>query len=212
MPPRTEQKYRLSKAQLQSLTMGHRPTLTVDGWVHLVDNTTGRPYRFRDGSPGSPIGFGSRAGPDSRTRAGRGRSHIRQTGEDPQERIKATTEARKVRGTTVGEALQKYLDSLKKPPTGKKAKPGSIRCRAASGSAVVAPGRRLIDVAVADLTDERLVEALNNMRHTAMQASNLLSKDTKDRLKAAGRRWELRPGRCWPTCAWMLACTTRQRA
>lgn len=221
MPPKTEQKYGLSKTQLRALTMDRRPALTTDGRLQLVENTTGKPYRFRDDSPGAPVGFGIYVGPtgayyevrvkrggvtrrlalgsvqelslaDAHALAGAQRNHIRQTGEDPRDRIKVTTEARKVRGTTVGEALQKYLDSLKKPPAaGKKAKPGSIRCAEQAVRRLSHPDVALIDVAIADLTDERLVEAWNNVRHNAMLASNLLSLETKDRLKAAGRWWEL---------------------
>lgn len=221
MPPRTEQKYRLTQTQLRELTMERRPARTAAGRDQLVDNTTGKPYRFRDGSPGAPIGFGIYVGPtgayyevrvkrggvtrrlalgsvqelslaDAHELAGAQRSHIRQTGEDPRERIKATTEARKVRGTTVGQALQKYLDALAKPPAaGKKAKPSSIRCVQQAVRRLSHPNVALIDVAIADLKDDQLVEAWHAVRHNAMLASNLLSQDTKDRLKAAGPWWEL---------------------
>ncbi len=63
MPPRTEQKYRLTQTQLRELTMERRPALTAGGRVQLVETTTGKPYRFRDGSPGAPIGFGIYVGP-----------------------------------------------------------------------------------------------------------------------------------------------------
>ena len=92
--------------------MERRPVLTAAGRVQLVENTTGKPYRFRDGSPGAPIGFGIYVGPtgayyevrvkrdgvtrrlalgsvqelslaDAHELDGTQRSHIRQTGEDP---------------------------------------------------------------------------------------------------------------------------------
>ncbi|MBH1744852.1 integrase family protein [Stenotrophomonas maltophilia] len=220
MPPRTEQKYRLTQTQLRELTMERRPVLTAAGRVQLVENTTGKPYRFRDGSPGAPIGFGIYVGPtgayyevrvkrdgvtrrlalgsvqelslsDAHELAGAQRSHIRQTGEDPRERIRATTAGRKALETTVGEALKKYLDTLSKPRAGKKAKPSSIRCVQQAIRRLSLPNVALDKVAIAKLEDAQLIEAWNNVRHNAMEASNLLSEDTKERLKAAGRWWEL---------------------
>ncbi|TBV74785.1 integrase family protein [Pseudoxanthomonas winnipegensis] len=221
MPPKTEQKYRLTQTQLRELTVEKRPQLTDGGRVQLVDNPERKPYRFRDGTKGAPTGFGIYVGPtgayyevrvkrdgvtrrlalgsvqelsiaDAHELAGAQRAHIRQTGEDPRKRIKATTEARKVRGTTVGQALQKYLEALTKPRSaGKKAKPSSIRCVQQAIRRLSHPAVALIDVAIANLTEDQLVEAWHSVRNNAMHASNLLSQDTKDRLKAAGQWWEL---------------------
>lgn len=57
------QKYRLTQAQLRSLTMDQRPALDAKGNVVLVPNETGKPYRFGDATPGAPVVFGFHVGP-----------------------------------------------------------------------------------------------------------------------------------------------------
>lgn len=56
-------KYRLTQAQLRSLTMAQRPELGHAGKVVMVPNETGKPYRFGDATPGAPVGFGFYVGP-----------------------------------------------------------------------------------------------------------------------------------------------------
>lgn len=112
-----EQKYRLTKAQLRDLDVTKRPGHDKEGKVTLVANKGGKPYRFRDATPGAPIGFGFYVGPKgafyevrvkhngkasrislgsvqelslttAHELAGAQRAHIRQTGEDPRERLR----------------------------------------------------------------------------------------------------------------------------
>jgi len=57
------QKYRLTQAQLRSLTIAERPELEAPGRVVLVPNETGKPYRLADATSGAPVGFGFYVGP-----------------------------------------------------------------------------------------------------------------------------------------------------
>src|SRR5690606_19159605 len=148
-------KYRLTQTQLRSLTMAQRPELDANGKVILVPNETGKSYRFGDATPGAPVGFGFYVGPtgvfyELRTQhegvrrrialgsvqdlsiarahelAGAQRHHIRQTGEDPRERIRVEVARQRARGTTVGDALRAYIAQLEDRLARGKAKVGGV--------------------------------------------------------------------------------------
>lgn len=56
-------KYRLSQAQLRTLTVDQRPAFDAKGHTILVPNPDRTPYRFADGNQGAPGGFTVYVGP-----------------------------------------------------------------------------------------------------------------------------------------------------
>ena len=198
------QKYRLTQAQLRSLTMAERPELDANGKVVFVPNEKGEPYRFVDDTPGAPAGFGFYVGPTGvfyelrmqyrgvRRRlalgsvqeltlarahelAGAQRHHIRQTGEDPRERIRIETERQQAKGTTVGDALRAYLAHLEDKLARGKAKKGGVEGVRDSLMRLEREEVGLAKKAIAGLADKDILNAWNALRHSCMQQSNRLS-------------------------------------
>lgn len=162
-------KYRLTQAQLRSLTIAKWPELDQQGNVVIVSNPTGKPYRFVDGTPGAPVGFGFYVGPmgafyelriqhngvrrrlalgsvqeltlaRAHELAGAQRHHIRHTGEDPRERVRTEAARQKARGKTVGEALEDYIAHLEDRLARGRAKAGGRGRRQGRAGPVAAPG------------------------------------------------------------------------
>ncbi|MBD8636711.1 Arm DNA-binding domain-containing protein [Stenotrophomonas sp. CFBP 13725] len=214
------QKYRLTQAQLRSLTMAERLQLDVAGRVVLVPNETGKPYRFGDATPGAPLGFGFYVGPmgafyELRTQhngvrrrlalgsvqeltlarahelAGAQRHHIRQTGEDPRERVHTEAARQRARGKTVEEALKDYIAHLEDRVKRRKAKAGGVDGVKDSLARLQREDVGLADRAIVDLKDEDILAAWNKLRHSCMLLSNRLKPELKDWLTAKGKWWDL---------------------
>lgn len=215
------QKYRLTQAQLRSLTMAQRPALDQQGHVVLVPNETGKPYRFGDATPGAPLGFGFYVGPmgafyelrnqhngvrrrlalgsvqeltlaRAHELAGAQRHHIRQTGEDPRERVRTEVARQKARGKTVEEALADYIAHLEDRLARGRAKPGGVHGVKDALARLQRPEVNLAGKAIATLTAKDLRTAWNGLRHTCMLQSNRLSPETKAFLVKQGEWWNLR--------------------
>lgn len=213
-------KYRLTQTQLRSLTMAQRPELDANGKVILVPNETGKSYRFGDATPGAPVGFGFYVGPtgvfyELRTQhegvrrrialgsvqdlsiarahelAGAQRHHIRQTGEDPRERIRVEVARQRARGTTVGDALRAYIAQLEDRLARGKAKVGGVRGVRDALARLERKEVGLADRAIAELTDEDILGAWNRLRHSCMLQSNRLKPAVKELLTAQGEWWKL---------------------
>lgn len=215
-----EQKYRLTQAQLRELNVDKRPALGVGSKVLLVENPGGKPYRFRDGSPGAPIGFGFYVGPKgafyevrvkhkgqakrisigsvrelslatAHELAGAQRAHVRQTGEDPRERVRITSKQQAMKRKTVAEAMKLYIADLEEKRSQGKVKASSVRAVELSLERLRREDVDLADKEIAKLTDEEVIEAWHNLRDTAMHLSNRLSPQIKSLLKDQGEWWKL---------------------
>lgn len=215
------QKYRLTQAQLRSLTIGERPELDASGRVVLVPNETGKPYRFADATPGAPVGFGFYVGPlgafyelrmqhegvrrrialgsvheltlaRAHELAGAQRHHIRQTGEDPRERIRIEAERQRAQGKTVGDALREYIAHLEDKQARGKAKEGGVAGVRDSLMRLERAEIGLADRAIVSLEDEDLLNAWNALRHSCMQQSNRLKPELKEFIAKQGKWWTLK--------------------
>lgn len=215
------QKYRLTQAQLRSLTMGQRPALDANGNVVLVSNETGKPYRFGDATPGAPVGFGFHVGPtgafyELRTQhggvrrrlalgsvqeltlarahelAGAQRHHIRQTGEDPRARVRTEVARQQARGKTVGAALRDYIAYLEDRQARGKAKEGGVQGVRDSLMRLERGEVDLAERAIAELEDKDILAAWNKLRHSCMLLSNRLKPDIKTFLAKQGAWWKLK--------------------
>lgn len=213
-------KYRLTQAQLRSLTMAQRPELDQSGKVVLVPNETGKPYRFGDASPGAPVGFGFYVGPSGvfyelRTQhegvrrrialgsvqelklerahelAGAHRHHIRQTGLDPRETVRTEVARQRARGLTVGDALRVYIAQLEDRMARGKAKAGGVEGVRDALARFEREEVNLADKAIAELADKDILEAWNRLRHSCMLQSNRLKPPVKELLTAQGEWWKL---------------------
>ncbi|MCW4454816.1 integrase family protein [Flavobacterium sp. MXW15] len=214
-------KYRLTQAQLRSLTIAKWPELDQQGNVVIVSNPTGKPYRFVDGTPGAPVGFGFYVGPmgafyelriqhngvrrrlalgsvqeltlaRAHELAGAQRHHIRHTGEDPRERVRTEAARQKARGKTVGEALEDYIAHLEDRLARGRAKAGGVEGVKDALARLQRPEVNLADKAIAALTAKDLLAAWNGLRHTCMLQSNRLSPGTKAFLTKQGEWWNLK--------------------
>lgn len=213
-------KYRLTQAQLRSLSIEQRPELDEKGRVVLVPNRGGKPYRFRDGTPGAPVGFGFYVGPtgvfyELRTQhegvrrrialgsvqelslarahelAGAQRHHIRQTGLDPRDTVRTEVARQRARGMTVGDALRAYIAYLEDRMARGKAKAGGVGGVKDSLARLEREEVGLADKAIASLTDKDILEAWGRLRHSCMLQSNRLKPAIKDFLTAQGQWWRL---------------------
>jgi len=217
----SEAKYRLTQTQLRALTVEQRPAIGVDGKTVLIKNPGRKPYRFPDGTPGAPSGFNLYVGPtgafyEVRARIGKkavrislgsvqeltlARAHdlaaehrasIRQTGEDPRDLIRNAESAREAKGTTIGEAMQAYIDYLADLVARGKGKEGGLAGAKDSLSRLERPEVGLAKLPIATTTDEQVLEAWNNLRHSAMLRSNRLPPEVKNMLKRHGEWWKLK--------------------
>lgn len=215
------QKYRLTQAQLRSLTIAERPEVDTSGRVVLVPNDTGMPYRFGDATLGAPVGFGFYVGPmgvfyelrmqhkgvrrrlalgsvqeltlaRAHELAGAQRHHIRQTGEDPRERVRTEVERQKAQGKTVGDALRDYIAHLEDKQTRGKAKEGGVAGVRDSLMRLERKEIGLADMAIVSLEDKDLLAAWNALRHSCMQQSNRLKPDLKTFITKQGKWWTLK--------------------
>lgn len=215
------QKYRLTQAQLRSLTIAQRPELDQGGRVVLVPNTGGKPYRFADATPGAPVGFGFYVGPtgafyELRTQhegvrrrialgsvqdltvarahelAGAQRHHIRQTGEDPRTRVRTEVARQRARGMTVGDALRTYIAHLEDRMARGKAKAGGVHGVKDALARLERPEVGLADRAIVELTDADILGAWNALRHSCMLLSNRIKPDMKHWLAGQGQWFKLK--------------------
>lgn len=213
------QKYRLTQAQLRSLSIKQRPAHDANGNVVLVPHT-GEPYRFVDATPGAPAGFGFYVGPTGvfyelrfqhagvRRRLALGsvqeltlsrahelaaaqRQHIRQTGEDPRERVRIEVARQSARGLTVGEALENYIAWLEDRVRRGKAKEGGVHGVRDTLARLQREEVGLANRAIVSLTDADILGAWDKLRHSCMLLSNRLKPDLKAWLTAQGVWWNL---------------------
>jgi len=54
----SKQRYRLNDRQLRALNINQRPAMDPQGKTVIEPNPDPTPYRFMDGTPGAPTGFG----------------------------------------------------------------------------------------------------------------------------------------------------------
>lgn len=213
-------KYRLSQTSLRGLTVKHRPVHDAAGKTVLVENAGGKPYRFADGTPGAPSGFSIYVGPQGasyevRARIGKTavrislgsakdlslttahelaaehRAHIRQTGEDPRQQILNVQAAREVKGTTIGEAMQGYIEHLESLVSRGKGKEGGVHGAKDSLARLSRPEVGLAQLPIATTTDRQVLDAWTALRHSAMVRSNRLPEEVKNQLKRYGDWWTL---------------------
>lgn len=215
-----EQKYRLTQAQLRDLDVSRRPGLGESGRSILVENEDGKPYRFRDGTPGAPIGFGFYVGPKgafyevrikhnkvakrislgsvnelslatAHELANTQRAHIRQTGEDPRERVKVTSAQQAMKRKTVREAMKDYIADLEDKRINNKVKASSVRAVELSLERLARKDVGLADQEIGTLRDEDVVKGWYALRHSSMKLSNRLSPQIKTLLEDQGEWWKL---------------------
>lgn len=215
-----EQKYRLTQAQLRDLDVSRRPGLGESGRSILVENEDGKPYRFRDGTPGAPIGFGFYVGPKgafyevrikhnkvakrislgsvnelslatAHELANTQRAHIRQTGEDPRERVKVTSAQQAMKRKTVREAMKDYIADLEDKRINNKVKASSVRAVELSLERLARKDVGLADREIGTLRDEDVVKGWYALRHSSMKLSNRLSPQIKTLLEDQGEWWKL---------------------
>ena len=215
-----EQKYRLTQAQLRDLNRHKRPAMGEGGKAILVENKDGKPYRFRDASPGAPIGFGFYVGPmgafyevrikhngvakrislgsvqdltlaTAHDLAGAQRTHIRQTGEDPRERVKVTSKQQAMKRKTVADAMKDYIADLETKRIEEKVKASSVKAVELSLERLRREKVNLADREIGTLRDEEVIDAWYALRHSAMKLSNRLSPQVKTLLEAQGNWWKL---------------------
>lgn len=213
-------KYRLTQAQLRSLSIEQRPELDEKGRVVLVPNPGSKPYRFRDGTPGAAVGFGFYVGPtgvfyELRTQhegvrrrialgsvqelslarahelAGVQRHHIRQTGLDPRDTVRTEVARQRARGMTVGDALRAYIQHLEERLVRGKGKAGGVEGVKDSLARLEREEVGLADRSIASLTDKDILEAWDRLRHSCMLNSNRIKPATKEFLTAQGQWWKL---------------------
>ena len=213
-------KYRLTQTLLRALTVEQRPTLDADGKTVLVLNKGRAPYRFADGTPGAPGGFTIYVGPQGvfyevRTRIGKKavrialgsvqelslvrahelaaehRAHIRQTGEDPRQQILKVHAAREIKGLTIGEAIQGYIEHLESLVARGKGKEGGVHGAKDSLARLSRPEVGLAQLPIASTTDRQVLDAWIALRHSAMVRSNRLPEEVKNQLKRYGEWWTL---------------------
>lgn len=215
-----EQKYRLTQAQLRELDVGRRPSHSESGKAILVENKDGKPYRFRDGTPGAPIGFGFYVGPQgafyevrikhnkaakrislgsvndlslatAHALASAQRAHIRQTGEDPRERVRITSAQQAMKRKTVREAMKDYIADLEDKRVEGKVKASSVRAVELSLERLAREKVKLADKEIATLRDKDVVDAWYALRHSSMMLSNRLSPQIKTLLESQKEWWKL---------------------
>lgn len=175
-------KYRLTQTLLRGLTVEQRPAHDADGKTVLIQNKGHAPYRFADGTPGAPGGFTIYVGPQGvfyevRTRIGKKavrialgsvqelslvrahelaaehRAHIRQTGEDPRQQILNVHAARGIKGITIGEAMQGYVDHLESLVARGKGEEGGVHGAKDSLARLSRPEVGLAQLPIATTTD-----------------------------------------------------------
>lgn len=213
-------KYRLTQAQLRALTVSKRPALRSDGSTELVKNPEGKPYRFSDGTPGAPSGFGVYVGPtgvyyevrlrvgkkaarialgsaqeltlaDAHALASAKRQAVRESGLHPKEIIRRTREARQAKAATVGEAMENYAEHLQSLVDQGKAKTSGLEGVKDSLARLQRPEVDLANQPIATLTDEQVIESWAKLRHSAMLRSNRLPQEVKGKLQRYGQWWKL---------------------
>lgn len=218
--PKPSVKYRLTLAQLRSLTIRERPALDASGKTILVPNRMGTPYRFADGTPGAPAGFsiyvgGMGAAFEVRSRVGKKavrislgsvqeltildahalaaskRAYIRQMGVDPRRAEREAHAAQEVREQTVGEALEAYIRFLEDAQSRGKGKQAGIDGAKDSLARLSREEVGLAQVSITELTDERIKEAWYRVRHSAMLRSNRVPPPVKKKLLDYGEWWRL---------------------
>ena len=215
-----EKKYRLTQAQLRDLNVHRRPAMGEGGKAVLVENPDGKPYRFRDGSNGAPIGFGFYVGPmgafyevrvkhkgkasrislgsvqelslaTAHELAGTQRAHLRQTGEDPRERVRITSKQQAMKRKTVAAAMEDYIADLEDKRIQGKVKASSVRAVELSLERLKREDVNLAEREIGTLRDEQVVKAWYALRHSAMKLSNRLSPQVKSLLEDQGEWWKL---------------------
>ena len=215
------QKYRLTQAQLRTLTIAHRPELDQKGNVILVPNMGGKPYRFGDATPGTPVGFGFYVGPrgvfyELRTQhegvrrrialgsvqeltlarahelAGAQKHHIRQTGEDPRETVRRETARQRAQGKTIGQALEEYVAHLEDLLREGKKKAGGVHGVKDTLARFKRKEVGLADLPIALTSDQQILDGWDRLRHSCMLLSNRLDAEVKALLAAQGKWWELK--------------------
>ena len=213
-------KYRLTQAQLRDLDVSKRPTLAENGKATLIENKNGKPYRFRDGTPGAPIGFGFYVGPmgafyevrikhnkiakrislgsvkelslaTAHELANAQRAHVRQTGEDPRERVKVTSSQQAMKRKTVRQAMLDYVADLEEKRINGKVKSSSIRAVELSLARLEREDVNLADREIATLRDEDVIVGWHALRHSSMKRSNRLSPQIKSLLEKQKEWWKL---------------------
>lgn len=215
-----DQKYRLTQAQLRDLDVSKRPALAENGKATLIENKSGKPYRFRDGTPGAPIGFGFYVGPmgafyevrikhnkiakrislgsvkelslaTAHELANAQRAHVRQTGEDPRERVKITSSQQAMKRKTVRQAMLDYVGDLEEKRINGKVKSSSIRAVRLSLARLERDDVKLADREIATLRDEDVIVGWHALRHSSMKLSNRLSPQIKTLLEKQKEWWKL---------------------
>jgi len=215
-----DQKYRLTQAQLRDLDASKRPVLAENGKATLIENKSGKPYRFRDGTPGAPIGFGFYVGPmgafyevrikhnkiakrislgsvkelslaTAHELANAQRAHVRQTGEDPRERVKITSSQQAMKRKTVRQAMLDYVGDLEEKRINGKVKSSSILAVRLSLARLEREDVNLADREIATLRDEDVIEGWHALRHSSMKRSNRLSPQIKALLEKQKEWWKL---------------------
>lgn len=212
-------KYRLSDAKLRGLTSLQKPMLDAEGRTVLVPNPGGKPYRFSDGTPGAPGGFSIYVGLqgarfECRTRVGGQpvrlslgtaqemtleeahkdagvRKHAARHGVHPREELQDRLEAKAVRDTTVGEAMEEYIGALESLVARDKGKPSGVRGAINSLARLKREEIGLAGKRIADLRDPDVLKSWHALRHSAMLLSNRVPDDIKKSLTAYGPWWTL---------------------
>ena len=212
-------KVRLPESKIRALHIGQRPVVDAKGQTTLEPNTSGKPYRFKDGTQGAPKGFGVYVG-----KSGAIYEVVKRMGDTvqrvaigPVENMRladAHDEARKHLGTmakgikpaeskrkeeatddakhiTVRTCMERYIERLDIRRAGGKVKPISVDAVRKSLARLERPEVNLADKEVDELTETMLITAWNALRLSAMKKSNRLSPAMKTALATRDEWWDL---------------------
>lgn len=217
----SKQGYRLNERQLRALTTNERPTLDKQGKTVIEPNPDPKPYRFQDGTPGAPTGFGIYVGKSGNSYEIRKRvgergvrlslgsvddmtiaqahekaraqlAYIMETGgESPKRRDEQIRRETKAKHITVRECLERYIQRMEAQVETGKRKANSAKATHNSLARLARDEVGLADVQIRDLNQDQIASAWNALRTSAMLKSNRIPAEIKPLLAKKEKWWAL---------------------
>ncbi|MBC9081564.1 integrase family protein [Stenotrophomonas maltophilia] len=217
----SKQRYRLNDRQLRALNINQRPAIDPQGKTVIEQNPDPKPYRFMDGTPGAPTGFGVYVGKSGnsfevRKRAGdrlvrvslgsvadmtiiqaheKARAQlayiVETGGESPKRRDELERRANDIRNITVRTCMERYIEKMQAQVDAGKRKAISAKAVQNSLARLERPEVNLSDVQVRDLTIDQITNGWNALRTSAMLKSNRIPEQTKANLAKKAKWWAL---------------------
>ncbi len=209
--------FKLSDQQLRALTIEKVPVLGPSGKLQFQPNPKqdkqGRPetYRFLDGNPGAPRGFGIYVGrtgssfevarrvgvkfvrfvigsvddlsvEQAHEQARQKIAILKETGDHPGRQQKIEASRQSVRRITVAECFEAYVTALKEKPEDKKVKPASIKAVEDSLARLQRLEVSIGHLQVRDLDEKAVNAAWKAVRRSATLRSNRVPTDIRAKL------------------------------